>query len=79
MKKASQLMNEMGFNPKGAESAKEAFIKYLIKQATGVSVQTPSEKKLEKILIEQNPQKIIYFPKQLEFNFSEAGADEATG
>lgn len=65
-------MQEMGFNPKSSDSAKEAFIKHLIKQATGVSVQTPTEKKT----IQQNPKKIFNFPKQLEFDFNEEGAEE---
>lgn len=69
MKKASQIMNEMGFNPKSSDSAKEAFIKYLIKQSTGVNVLTPSEKKV----IQENPDKIVSFSnQQLSFEFDEA-------
>lgn len=68
MKKAGQLMKEMGFNPNGSDSAKEAFLKYLIKQSTGVNVQTPSERKI----IQANPQKIVHFSKQLEFDFVES-------
>lgn len=60
-------MKDMGFNPNSSDSAKEAFIKYLIKQSTGVSVQTPSEKKT----IQENPEKIVHFPKQLTFDFDE--------
>lgn len=67
MKKVGQLMEDLGFNKNGSDSAKEAFIKYLIKQSSGVDVQTPSEKKI----IQENPQKIVSFPKQLEFNFIE--------
>ena len=58
-------MKEMGFNPNSSEFVKEAFVKYLIKQSTGISVQTPLEKKI----IQQNPQKIISLPHQLEFDF----------
>ena len=66
MKKVGQIMQDMGFNPQASDSAKEAFIKYLIKQSTGVNVQTPSEKKI----IQENPQKIVSFSsKQLEFDF----------
>lgn len=64
-------MKDMGFNPNAADSAKEAFIKYLIKQSTGVSVLTPTEKKI----ISENPQKIVSFPKQLQFDFDETEAD----
>ena len=60
-------MKELGFNPKGADSAKEAFIKHLIKQSTGQSVITPTEKQI----IADNPQKIVFFPKQLSFDFDE--------
>lgn len=70
MKKVGQLMKEMGFNPNSSDSAKEAFIKYLIKQSTGTSVQTPSEKKV----IQENPEKIVHFPKQLAFDFDEGEA-----
>ena len=61
-------MEEIGFNPNSADSAKEAFIKYLIKQSVGVNVQTPTEIKI----IQENPQIIVSFPKQLEFDFIEA-------
>ena len=67
MKKVGELMKDMGFNPNSSDSAKEAFIKYLIKQSTGVSVITPTEKKI----IQDNPQKIVSFTKQLEFDFDE--------
>lgn len=64
-------MEELGFNPNSSDSAKEAFIKYLIKQSVGVSVQTPTEKKI----ILENPQVVVSFPKQLEFDFVEAETD----
>ncbi len=60
-------MNELGFNKDASDSAKEAFIKYLIKQSTGHDVVTPTEKRL----IQENPQKIVSFPKQLAFDFEE--------
>ena len=41
----SELMSELGFNPRAANSAKEAFLKHLIKTSTGIVYQTPSEKK----------------------------------
>lgn len=71
MKKIGQLMKDIGFNPKSSDSAKEAFIKYLIKQSSGVSVQTPTEKKI----IQENPLRIVSFPKQLEFDFIGAEKD----
>lgn len=67
MKKIGQLMKEMGFNENGTDAAKEAFIKYLIKQSTGVNVTAPGEKKI----IAENPQKILKFPTQLEFSFDD--------
>ena len=45
MKKIGDLMQEMGFRKDAPDSVKEAFIKHLIKSATGVDVQTPSERK----------------------------------
>ena len=67
MKKVGKLMDELGFNKDASDSAKEAFIKYLIKQSTGHDVITPTEKRL----IQENPQKIVSFPKQLTFDFDE--------
>lgn len=71
MKKVGDLMKDMGFNPKSSNSAQEAFVKYLIKQSTGVNVLTPTEKKI----IQENPQKIVNFSKQLEFDFDENTQD----
>jgi hypothetical protein len=45
MKKVSELMDELGFDPEGSPAVKEAFIKYLIKASEGVNVLTPTEKK----------------------------------
>lgn len=47
MKKIGDIMAEMGFRKDAPDSVKEAFIKHLIQSATGVVVETPSEK-LEK-------------------------------
>ncbi len=68
MKKLGELMKELGFNPQSSESAKEAFLKYLIKQGLGLNIQTPTEKKI----VAQNPKTIIPFPQQLSFEFIEA-------
>lgn len=65
MKKISELMKELGFNEKGSDAVKEAFIKNLIKASTGVDVITPTEKKI----IQENPDKIVKFPNQLSFDF----------
>ncbi len=73
MKKIGDLMKEIGFNPQASDSVKEAFVKHLIKQATGLNVQTPTEKKI----IAANPEKIFLFkavekyslPAQLTFDF----------
>lgn len=64
-------MKDIGFNENSSDSAKEAFIKYLIKQSTGVSVQTPTEKRI----VQENPQKIVTFPKQLVFDFIDTEND----
>lgn len=72
MKKLSELMDELGFDLEASPAVKEAFIKYLIKASEGVSVLTPTEKKI----ISANPQKITALPEvqtyeQLSFGFSE--------
>lgn len=60
-------MKDLGFNADASDSAKEAFFKHLIKSATGHNVLTPTEKRI----IAENPQKIVAFPKQLQFDFDE--------
>ena len=75
MKKLGDLMKEIGFNPKGSDAVKEAFVKNLIKQAYGTHVQTPSEKKI----ISENPGKFVSLrssekysdPLQMTFDFDE--------
>lgn len=67
MKKVSELMQEMGFNKDAPVATQEAFIKHLIKASTGASVVTPAEKKI----IQENPDKIVQFPKQLSFDFAD--------
>ncbi len=47
MKKIGEIMAEMGFRQEASDSVKEAFIKHLIKNTTGVDVQTPTEKRVE--------------------------------
>lgn len=70
MKKMSELMKEMGFREAASTSAKEAFIKNLIKQAVGVEVETPSEK---------NTKKIEQWCEQLSFDFDQKGAGKKVG
>jgi hypothetical protein len=65
MKKMNELMKDLGFNPNGSDSVKEAFIKNLIKASYGVDVVTPTDKKI----IQANPDKIVQFPNQLAFDF----------
>ena len=67
MKKMGELMKDLGFNPEASDSAKEAFLKYLIKNGAGVDVPTPTEKKM----ISQSAGKVIQFPQQLTFDFDE--------
>ena len=66
MKKIGEMMKELGFNSHASESAKEAFLKYLIKQGEGINVQTPTEKKINS----ENPGRVIQFPQQLAFDFT---------
>ncbi len=61
-------MQDLGFNKEGFDSAKEAFIKYLIKQSTGHDVQTPTEKRL----VAENPKQVLNFPMQLAFDFDDS-------
>ena len=72
MKKINDIMNEMGFNKDAPDSVKEAFIKHLIKASTGADVITPTEKKI----IQDNPDKIVQFPKQMSFQFDEGETHE---
>lgn len=70
MKKVSELMDELGFDPEGSPAVKEAFIKYLIKASEGVNVLTPTEK----TLIKSDPTRIKVLPvaqkpEQLSFDF----------
>lgn len=72
MKKISELMDELGFDPEGSPAVKEAFIKYLIKASEGVNVLTPTEK----TLIKADPNKIKVLPiaqkpEQLSFDFGD--------
>lgn len=70
MKKISELMEELGFDPKGSPAVKEAFIKYLVKTSTGTSVLTPTEKtqiKADPTRIKVLPEKKK--PEQLAFDF----------
>lgn len=78
MKKISELMDELGFDPEGSPAVKEAFIKYLIKSSAGVNVLTPTEKQL----IKANPQKVKMLPirqkpEQLSFDFFETAVPKS--
>ena len=66
MKKIGDIMEEMGFNKDASNSVKEAFIKHLIKSATGVDVKTPTEKLIEEREIIKKDLGI-----QLSFDFSQ--------
>lgn len=71
MKKISELMDELGFDPEGSPAVKEAFLKYLIKASEGTHVLTPSER----ALIKANPTQIKVLPQfkraeQLAFDFA---------
>lgn len=66
MKKVGEIMKEMGFNKEAPDSVKEAFIKNLIKSATGVTVETPSEKAMARPLSKASESKPA---QQLSFDF----------
>ena len=48
MKRAGELMKEMGFREDASVGAQEAFLKHLIKASMGVDVKTPTEVRSEK-------------------------------
>lgn len=48
MKKVGDIMKELGFNPESSVGAQEAFVKNLIRDAYGVEVKTPTEKRMAK-------------------------------
>lgn len=67
MKRAGEILKQMGFRKEAPESLKEAFVRHLIKSATGVEVEPgPNELRSQKI-----ERAILRAPVQLEFNFSE--------
>lgn len=72
MKKIDELMKELGFTQNAPQSAKEAFIKHLIKASTGVNLPTPSEKEA----IKASPDKVFTLsaPQQLSFDFVETNS-----
>ena len=75
MKKIGEIMGELGFNSQAPDSVKEAFVKHLIRASTGVTVETPSERRA----VESNPQQVKKIhktppPQQLSFDFSESSA-----
>jgi hypothetical protein len=81
MKKVGDLMQELGFNPDASQSSKEAFIRHLVKTATGVDIGPgPTER-----AIERPKQELFPLEEQLSFNFfqvddglSEPGQIEAS-
>ena len=58
MKAVGQIMQELGFNKESSDAAKEAFIRHLVKAATGV---TPQPRKKESQL------KLVVLNEQLTF------------
>ena len=74
MKKVGDIMKEAGFNANSKDSVKEAYIKHLIKAATGTTIVTPSEQKE----INENPKKVLAIKpaiEQLVFAFDEERAE----
>lgn len=67
MKKAGQILKEMGFKENAPDSLKEAFVRHLIKAATGYEVAPgPSERR------ELASQRKHVSGEQLSFDFSGA-------
>lgn len=67
MKKAADILKEMGFRPEASDGVKEAFVRHLIKAATGVDVAPGPHEHLEPTALRK--------PEQLSFDF---GNQEAT-
>ena len=80
MKKVGDIMKEMGFRKDAPDSVKEAFIKHLIKSATGIDVETPSEKRARvasaSSKAKQKPKSSQVQPVQLAFDFAKADEKE---
>ncbi len=72
MKRAGQVLKQMGFRKDAPESLKEAFVRHLIKSATGVDV-APGPNEAKAIKIERA---VKGMPVQLEFNFTESLAEK---
>lgn len=70
MKKVGDLMKDIGFTKEAPQGTKEAFIKHLIKASTGVSVETPTEKKLVENSAEKVSRLVSSLPEQLTFDFA---------
>lgn len=68
MKKAGDIMKDMGFREDAPDSLKEAFVRHLVKAATGISVEPgPNEKKAQTSR-HSSPDK--QGPHQLEFDLT---------
>jgi hypothetical protein len=77
MKKVGDLMQDLGFNPDASQSSKEAFIRHLVKAATGVDLGPgPTERALARSRRGPLPQAQ---EEQLSFDFFqiEAGPRES--
>lgn len=72
MKKVGDLFQELGFNDKGSDAVKIAFIKNLVRAAYGVELAGPKlttpEKTTTPILKSENPKKL----EQLSFDIDSA-------
>ena len=66
MKSAGEILHELGFNKMASDSAKEAFLRHLIKNGTGVS---PQPRQLSQ------PVKLQQNLEQLSFNFGNSTED----
>lgn len=70
MKKIGDIMKEMGFREDASNSVKEAFIKNLIRNAYGVDVETPSEKRAKEIKKLTTKNAAEEQPVQMSFDFT---------
>ncbi len=72
MRKASDLMKDLGFREDGSDEVKAAFIRNLVKAAYGVDVGNPySSEKLQTKQMDLRPQAPVRSGEQLSFAFGE--------
>lgn len=74
MDRVGEIMERLGFRKEADESAKVAFVKNLIQQAYGVSVNVPQQYQSLDLGQELQAKSQRKEPQQLSFDFKEEGA-----